>query len=722
MKQIPVILLVLCAAVISTASAGTVVNYQGMLKDSSGKPITTTGDIVFSLYDVTGGGTPLDTDTHVVTVTDGLFTTALDFDPQYYDGRGLWLEISIRGEVLSPRQEFRPVPYALSLVPGATVEGTLTTPMLALANNEGAALLAYATGDRSSGEEGVGVYSIAEGEGGFGVYGAADGIEGIGVVGVAIKDNSYAVYAETVGYNSPAIYGISAQDVGVYGEGKEGGFFTTNGAGADYDHLKVGVNISTYFDYNTGIQTRTTGDHSTGVSIETESLMSYGMNAVTAGNYSTGMRTITQGYASPGVVIHTFGGTSVGLHADTQGPDSPGITGTSKQARGLEGYTFSTNQWVPAIYGSNEGAGDGVYGLSQERYGVYGKGKEGGYFTTNGAGTSVNRRAGVNVSTVYDYNRGARITTLGNYSDGIFASTEGDNSVGIGATTEGYNSYGIFSKTTGERSNGMEIFTKGYASPGLVITTTNDYSSGISVDTFGSQSYGIVSRAQGPDVSGIYAFSAQARGIEGYTESTNEWVPAVYGKNMGAGDGVYGVSNNRYGTVGVSETSHAIYADTKRVDHMYGVYTPDYMYAAKYDGGGADIAEYAAVRGEPEAGTVLVIGADGILEPATSAYDTSVAGIVSTAPGVSLGTKEHGNDGEALVALAGRVPCRVDASYGAIYPGDVLTTSPTAGHAMKAVPVDIGGVEIYRPSTVLGKALGTLEAGTGTIEVLVTLQ
>ena len=81
-----------------------------------------------------------------------------------------------------------------------------------------------------------------------------------------------------------------------------------------------------------------------------------------------------------------------------------------------------------------------------------------------------------------------------------------------------------------------------------------------------------------------------------------------------------------------------------------------------------------------------------------------------------------GNAGEAPVAVAGRVPCRVDATYGVIRPGDVLTTSPTEGRAMKAQPVNAGGIEIYRPSTVLGKSMGTLESGTGTIEVLVTLQ
>jgi len=41
---------------------------------------------------------------------------------------------------------------------------------------------------------------------------------------------------------------------------------------------------------------------------------------------------------------------------------------------------------------------------------------------------------------------------------------------------------------------------------------------------------------------------------------------------------------------------------------------------------------------------------------------------------------------------------------------------------MKAQPVEIGGIEIYRPGTTIGKALEPLDAGTGTIEVLVTLQ
>jgi hypothetical protein len=174
--------------------------------------------------------------------------------------------------------------------------------------------------------------------------------------------------------------------------------------------------------------------------------------------------------------------------------------------------------------------------------------------------------------------------------------------------------------------------------------------------------------------------------------------------------------------LGVSENDAGLYAVTNRADHKYGVQTPDIIRALGYETGSSDVAEYIPVMGEVSPGTILVIGADGILQPSTIAYDTSVAGIVSTSPGISLGAKEGGNPGEQLIAVAGRVPCKVDATYGPIHPRDLLTTSDTPGYAMKAQPVNIGGVEIYRPGTTLGKAMGTLESGTGVIDVLVTLQ
>jgi hypothetical protein len=58
----------------------------------------------------------------------------------------------------------------------------------------------------------------------------------------------------------------------------------------------------------------------------------------------------------------------------------------------------------------------------------------------------------------------------------------------------------------------------------------------------------------------------------------------------------------------------------------------------------------------------------------------------------------------------------VDADYAAIDVGDLLTASPTAGHAMKASdPTRSFG-------TVIGKALRAIPCGRGLIPILVTLQ
>ena len=35
------------------------------------------------------------------------------------------------------------------------------------------------------------------------------------------------------------------------------------------------------------------------------------------------------------------------------------------------------------------------------------------------------------------------------------------------------------------------------------------------------------------------------------------------------------------------------------------------------------------------------------------------------------------------VAFSGVVQCKVDANYGLVWPGDLLVTSPTPGHAMR---------------------------------------
>jgi hypothetical protein len=81
-----------------------------------------------------------------------------------------------------------------------------------------------------------------------------------------------------------------------------------------------------------------------------------------------------------------------------------------------------------------------------------------------------------------------------------------------------------------------------------------------------------------------------------------------------------------------------------------------------------------------------------------------------------------GGEGKLKVATTGRVRVRVDATRGAIKVGDLLVTSDVEGTAMKSVEVDLGGVKIHRPGTIIGKALEPLQSGTGEILVLLSLQ
>jgi hypothetical protein len=59
---------------------------------------------------------------------------------------------------------------------------------------------------------------------------------------------------------------------------------------------------------------------------------------------------------------------------------------------------------------------------------------------------------------------------------------------------------------------------------------------------------------------------------------------------------------------------------------------------------------------------------------------------------------------------------KVDASYGAIKAGDLLVSSPNPGYAMKATDM------AQANGAVIGKALGNLDSGTGTVPVMVILK
>jgi len=139
---------------------------------------------------------------------------------------------------------------------------------------------------------------------------------------------------------------------------------------------------------------------------------------------------------------------------------------------------------------------------------------------------------------------------------------------------------------------------------------------------------------------------------------------------------------------------------------------------------GGDYAESVDVTGDRtayEPGDVLVIDAEtpGRFLKANEAYSTLVAGIYSTKPGVvgrRQTTDPKASKTEIPMAMVGIVPTKVTAENGPIKIGDLLVTSSSLGRAMK------GTDRSQLTGAVVGKALGSLDSGVGTIEVLVTLQ
>lgn len=136
---------------------------------------------------------------------------------------------------------------------------------------------------------------------------------------------------------------------------------------------------------------------------------------------------------------------------------------------------------------------------------------------------------------------------------------------------------------------------------------------------------------------------------------------------------------------------------------------------------GADCAEEFATTSadEIEPGTIMVIDDAGSLKPSAEPYDRKVAGVVSGAgnyrPAIVL-DRQAGDVGRVPIALMGKTYAMVDATHNPVVIGDLLTTSPTRGHAMKAT--DVGRAF----GAILGKALQTLDCGRGIIPILVTLQ
>ncbi len=229
---------------------------------------------------------------------------------------------------------------------------------------------------------------------------------------------------------------------------------------------------------------------------------------------------------------------------------------------------------------------------------------------------------------------------------------------------------------------------------------------------------------------GVQGRSSEGDGVMGIT--SNSTYRGVYAQNTASGIALVAYNNAADTTNHDVPTAYLVQANANG-DFIVGassylgsrLWRVDHTGKGFFNGGtqasGADFAEQIAVQGREqdyEPGDVLVISAeaDRAVELSAGPFATTVIGVYSTQPAMLAGAPDQNDPLAGIpVAITGIVPCKVSAENGAIQRGDLLVTSSTPGYAMRAGTNPPQG-------TVLGKAMGQLDKGTGVIQVLVTLQ
>ena len=362
--------------------------------------------------------------------------------------------------------------------------------------------------------------------------------------------------------------------------------------------------------------------------------------------------------------------------AGSEGVLQANVEGFYPQASAFRGTAATGN----AVYG-NSGTGVGIYGISEGSYGVWGASSNswGGYFTSSG-GHGI--RVHTDGTAIYDY--------------GAYVSSN-----------RGYAVYAQSSENQAVRGEAGDV--TGAAKP-----------------------LGAV---------GLVGIGAN-RGIYGSSEF---------------GSGLYGISSGNYGLWAQSINWRGATGRTSRSDNNYGLYTPDNLFSLNYhltgsimqvmeNGGDDSLSAGDVVVFEGVNRSVTAVGAPVVqVSKAATADSTAVAGVVfsrfnleavnadpelpdDAAQGKLAATAVTPPGSAApgeyvLVVVQG--PAQVKAGEvenDGIRPGDLLSTSSTAGFAGKAATVEMGGVETTVPGTVFGKALETPQAGRNMIYVYVTLQ
>lgn len=423
---IGVVILAAVFGAVAHAQPSTTFTYQGDLLDG-GQPADGPHDMAFTLWDTLSGGAQIGTAVTIdgVPVSNGVFTAELDFGAAVFDNTDRWLEITVDGSVLSPRQPVRRSPYAIQtrgiFVDDAGLVGIGTIdPAAALdvqtdrniaisgasSHNAGETYGLYGA---SSSPAGYGVFGYGRGASGpsYGVYGRSNSPSGVGVFGRGALGNgsNYGVIGQAQSVSGTGVYGWASSSTGstrgVWGKCDSATGFAGYFEGRGYFSGDTGFGTSSpthpvhavktsgtaiYGEGNVGVEGVNLQPGGRGVfGFDTRSDgLSYGVYGLSASDAGAGI--YGNAAATSGLNYGIFGTTASDAGVGVYG-EAPAATGTNfgvigrsdaNSGRGVFGYASSLAGVNYGVYGLSDSTdGRGVIGMSSaptgQNYGVYGK-------------------------------------------------------------------------------------------------------------------------------------------------------------------------------------------------------------------------------------------------------------------------------------------------------------------------------------------------------------